>query len=164
MTERQFPDRDPHLMIDLTRDQLSLQLQSVDAIDAKLGLFLGVGSALIAVLMGVLTVQTQALGIWAIRGTAVTVGIYLVLATACIFGLWLRPWRGPINAASVYHDHYTVENREIGWELVNTYVSHHKKNQTGLKQKVSALRLSSIGLASQTLALVATLALVLIRA
>ena len=61
-------------MIDLTRDQLSLQLDSVDAIDAKLGLFLGVGSALIAVLMGVLTVQTQALGIWAIRGTALTVG------------------------------------------------------------------------------------------
>jgi len=150
-------------MIDLTRDQLSLQLASVDAIDAKLGLFLGVASGLIAILMGVLTVQTQALGIWATRGVTLSVGVYLLMAITCIVGLWVRSWHGVIKAVKIYEDHYTLDQREVGWKLVETYVTSYRKNRPNYSLKVSALRLSSIGLASQTLLLVLTLGLVLVR-
>jgi hypothetical protein len=124
MTTRRYPNADPNLMIELTRDQLGVQLEFVDAIDAKLGVFLGVASALIAILMGAVTVQTQPLGYWGTRGLVVSVLAYLAVAAACIVGLWLRPWRGEIKAQRVYRDHYIRDEHVIGWDLVGTYASH----------------------------------------
>lgn len=151
-------------MIDLARDQLGVQLGFLDALDAKLGLFLSVASGLIAILMGVVTVQTQPLGVWSIRGVTLSIGVYLLTAGSCIVGLWLRPWKVEIDAAKVYRDHFTLSLHDVGWELANTYTSHYRKNRPRYRLKVRALRWASAGLVAQTLSLIVTLALVLNRA
>lgn len=155
--ERKDPPTDPAIMIDVTREQLGLQLGFIDAIDSKLAVYLGVGSALIALLAAIVSVlQKDARG-WGLSGIWVSALVYGVLVAITTIGMWARRWKAQIDTRRLYADQFDIPANASGWRLVNTYEAAFRGNLPAYNLKTRMIRLAPIGLVAQTLVLAATL-------
>lgn len=74
-TQSAYPDRDPQLFYELTRDRLASQLILLSALEQKIGLLIGLSSALLGIL---------AAG-FALSGSLGGLGILLLLAVSAVY-------------------------------------------------------------------------------
>jgi hypothetical protein len=156
--EQKFPQTDPAALIDAAREQLSQQLAFGDAIDTKLGVFLGVQSALIALLMAAVVVQVRVPQFWGVRGIVVSAGVYLVSVAIGMCGLWPRKWKGSnLNIRRLYADYFDLPGNAAGWNLARSYARAYQANEPAYKLKALMIRLAPIGLIAQTILLAGTL-------
>lgn len=157
--EQRFPVTNPTTLIDAAREQLSQQFAFVDAIEAKLGVYLGVQSALIGLLVAVLVVQTKTPHLWGLLGIVESAAIYAASVGIAAYGLWAREWKGPdIDIRRLYADQFDLPQKNAaGWKLAKSYTLAYEKNEPAYKAKALMIRLAPIGLVAQTVLLVVTL-------
>src|SRR5919201_2439806 len=110
---RPNPSPDLDLMYRIARARLDWQLQFLDSHDAKLGLFLAVGTGVIAIAAALVTIHFKPLGIAAL---AVAIGAYGSLVWYTLVGLRVTKWAtGPeIDAVARglrLHGEYEAERR-----------------------------------------------------
>ena len=158
---KRYPSGDAGPMVDATRDQLSLQLGFIDAVDTKIGVFLSIGSALLVILVGVVVVQTNGLHLWGARGVVGSGLCYGVLATVSLIGIWGRSWKAEIDDKRFYADHFDHPT-EAMWRLAETYSYQYAYNRPKFNLKVLLMQVAATALVLQTVTL--ALALGLIRA
>jgi hypothetical protein len=155
--KQKFPATDPAILIDAARERMSQQLAFVDAIETKLGVFLGVQSALIALLMAAVVVQLKNPQFWGILGIVVSAVVYVASVGVGMYGLWPRKWKGPdINIRRLYADQFEPGNA-AGWKLARSYTRAYEANEPAYKVKARMIRLAPIGLIAQTILLAGTL-------
>jgi hypothetical protein len=157
VVKRKDPPTDPSVMIDTTREQLSLQLGFIDAIDAKLGVYLGIGSALIGLLAAIASVQSKDPQVWGLRAIWLTGFVYVVLVAITMIGMWARGWKAAINTRLLYADQFDRTANASGWALVNTYEAAFRGNVPAYNLKALMIRLAPICLVVQTALLALTL-------
>jgi hypothetical protein len=156
--QQKFPSTDPANLIDAAREQMSQQLAFVDAIEAKLGVFIGVQSALVALLMAAVVVQTQAIQFWPILGIVASAILYVISVAIASVGLWPHKWKGfDMNIRRLYADYFDLPGNAAGWQLARSYARAYEANEPTYKVKALMIRLAPIGLVAQTILLAATL-------
>jgi hypothetical protein len=146
------------LLYRVARSRLDWQLQFLDGLDLRLGLFLTVGTGLIAV-VGAPVGIVGGISWLGLAALAVVVGSYAAVAWYSMIGLRERNWEvGPkshLVARSLrLHGGYESERRTI-----LTLLLLHKKNETAYYAKVDATRPTLVALVVETIASAAVLAL-----
>lgn len=146
------------LLYRVARSRLDWQLQFLDGLDARLGLFLSVGTGLVAI-VGALAAAVGGIGWLGLIALAVVVGSYAATAWFSIGGLRERDWKiGPKPEAVArslrLHGEYESERRAIR-TLLNLYA----ENDKAYRAKVDAIRPTLIALVVETLASALVLAL-----
>lgn len=152
MTKEQFPDRDPSIWYELSKDALDRQLSFVDAIDAKVGGMFGTGSALLGILAAVYALKPDA-----VKGTQTgfLIGsaiLYGVVALASIATLMKRRWgTGPaVRALEDLAEVHDYTDDQIRWKAASTYLDDMERNEIWYSFKVWGLRVVVIFLFFET--------------
>jgi|SRR6266566_1884639 len=152
---------DPSPVYELTRDRLGRQVDSIDALDIKLGLFFSIGSALIGILAAVIAGRPLKLShLGAI--SAVCCGCaYVAIALVASWQLRPRRWSVGPDPKKVLVDYKNeVSTNLMKRRMAETYYRHYRDNEPAYKWKVRAIWFSAIALFAETLFLVGALVLV----
>ncbi|TMD04482.1 MAG: hypothetical protein E6J01_13040 [Chloroflexi bacterium] len=149
---------DPQPMYDLTRDQLTSQMSSVDSLDAKLGLFLAVGSGLVSIVAAVVALRPSTHpNLWPLVLCAIP---YVLLAGVTLFGLRPRKWgKGP-KASDVAKGYNRTSLHVIKENMAVKFHKDFESNKAAYGQKVWAAEWGLRLLIVETLVLVVGLWLV----
>jgi hypothetical protein len=153
MTAEQ-PPRDPRLILDLASAQLNLQLGAVDSLEAKAGVFFGVGSALMGILVGV--VALRPVPNWeAAAAVGAAVAAYLMVTISSVLVYRLTAWKTvpKIEDEAVYWANHTDE--ETAWHITKTLLAAVDFNAAPYADKVHRLRVSLWCVAIETVCLLA---------
>jgi hypothetical protein len=156
MTDETFPDRDPGIWYELSKDALDRQLSFVDAIDAKVGGLLGSGSALLGILVAVYALKPDAVKETQTALLVVSAILYGILALASIAVLMKHRWRtGPkVRAMESDADERGYTDIQIRWKAASTYLDDMEKNECwytfkiwGFNAAVTCLVLETVSVA-----------------
>ncbi len=156
--------RDPQPLLDAVRDQLQTQLDFVDAIDSKVGVQLGVGSALAGILAAVAPLLTHGPGIASGASIALAIGSFASLVYLSFRILWGQRWQfGPQPERLLAYYGATKDDNEVAWEAVDSYAAAFRRNERAYWQKVNRARWAMVGLVVETVALLVGFALLALR-
>src|SRR2546428_3902826 len=145
---KRYPSGDASPMVDAARDQLSLQLGFIDAVDTKIGLFLSIGSGLLGIMVGVAVVQVSGLHAFGVVGIVASGGCYALLAIVSLLGIWGRSWKAEIDLKRFYADHFD-QPEEATWRLAETYSFQYAHNRPHYDQKVLLMQIAATALVLQ---------------
>jgi hypothetical protein len=149
---------DPQPIYDLTRDHLTSQMSSVDALDAKLGLYLLAGSGMVGLLAAVFALRPSPHpNLWPLALCAIA---YVGLAGVTIFGLQLREWKKGPKASDVARGYNQTSLQVIKQDMAVKFHKDFEANKSAYDQKVWAAAWCHVCLIAETLALLAGLWLV----
>jgi hypothetical protein len=143
----------------VARDRLDWQLQFLDGLDTRLGLFLSVGTGLIAVVGALVAIDWARFGWQGLLALAVVVASYAALAFFSITGLRERDWEvgpKPHEVARTLRQRGEYESQR---RVIRTLLNLHKKNEGAYYAKVDAIRPTLFALVVETIASAAALAL-----
>jgi hypothetical protein len=156
-----FPSRDPDVFYDLTRGQLAIQLETLDAIDNKVGLLFSTSSALLGILAAVFALKPGKLGLWEYLALGGFVALYLIVCWQSERAYRARNWKTGPDLKQVYREHKRPgDDRELKWRIANHFRIDYEKNQKLANLKSEALQLILPCVMTQTLILVLALILV----
>ena len=155
-----FPDSDPQLMYDLTTGRLQYQLSFADAIDSKIGIFLGWGGASLALLAATFALRPHEFHGLAVVTLVLSAIAYLVVAAASITALYGREWKTAPDIEAVLQAHGSTDERQLRWAVVSALIKAYRTNEPFYKIKSKCLTVSLIGVVIQTLLLALGLGLV----
>jgi hypothetical protein len=152
LTREAFPDYDPGIWYELAKDALDTQLAFVDAIDAKLGSFLGTGSALVAILAAVYALKPDVVKDAQVHALALAAFFYVVLAVISMAALMSRKWgTGPdVEALRALAEERNYTDDQIRWKAQSRYVDDVEKNDKRYWLKAWGLRVVLVGLVLET--------------
>ena len=153
-TASDYPDRDPDLFYALARDRLSAQLETIDAVDNKIGLLVSLASALMGILAAVVALRGHSFGWLEIALMGLSALTYLFVALKAFEAYRARRWKtGPnlvqVRKALLGHD----TDRLVGWQIANTLKEAYEINADPLSVKARVLPLLLGGVVTQTLLL-----------
>lgn len=139
-TTHRFPQRDPEFVYDLAKERLNAQLSQVDSLDGKIGNLLGFGSAILAIVMTILTLapivplRTMVL---LFTGIAAYVAMVIVLLIA----YYARRWQaGPdLDEAWQYSTQYEI--RTMYWWAAESLKECYFANKNKTPRKVKAVKI-----------------------
>jgi len=153
VTEHHFPERDPGIWYELSKDALDRQLSFVDAIDAKVGGIFGGGSALLGILVAVYALKPQAVKETQTRFLVLCAVLYGVLALASIAVLMKHRWgTGPkVRALEKDALERGFTNDQIRWTAASTFLDDMEKNERWYTVKTWGLMVAVTFLAFETL-------------
>jgi hypothetical protein len=157
--EEQFPDRQPDIWYELSKDALDRQLSFVDAIDAKVGGFLGSGSALLGILVAVYALKLNAIKQMQTTFLICSVILYGILALASIATLMKREWGtgAKVRALESDAEKRGYSNNQIRWKAASTFLDDMEKNECWYRFKIWGLRVAVISLFLETVFVVSGL-------
>ena len=172
-TEADYPEHGSELFYELAKDRLSTQLQTVDGLDAKLGMLFSASSALIGILVAVFTIKS----LFATPTTPKTVaqpltgGDYTVIAISGLLYLvagyftWrsfrTRTWKTGPKLQAVWDDLDTEPSDTlVRWKAGRAFWSAYDKNIPAVEEKADRLPIVVALIILQVLALCAALGLV----
>lgn len=117
-TERRYPNADPSLSYDLAKNELSILLSSVDALDNKVAFGLSLATTLIAILLAFLGIRTgqeaDIISAWSVGLLAATGALYLCTTALFAMAFWISSWEIGLRAqdardeAERYRDYVDV--------------------------------------------------------
>jgi hypothetical protein len=155
-----MPAKDPELDVvyEIARSRLDRQLDFLDSLDNRLGLFLSVGAAVETIVVAVLAVDHArwTLLMWA--GFVLSVAAFVAIAFWTLMALRLSKWGiGPKvkRIAAVQHRHGSVEATR---HAINTMTDLFEENVKAYDAKVAAILPAAIALGLQILASAAAVA------
>ena len=155
-----YPNRDPQLMLDLARDQLSVQLAAGDAADAKLSGLIGWGAGAPGILAAVLALKPASFHGLEIISLALVVVTYSVLAVIVFLALSRKSWNLGPKMDQVWDDHFALTERQLRWETARDLWSYYDDNRPTHDRKMKAVRKALALVMLETAALVIGLILV----
>ena len=162
MAEIAYPDRDGRVFFDLARDRLSVQLETLDAIDNKIGMLFSVSTAMLGILAAVLALKSGKLLDRHYVLMGISVAAYLVVAFHSRRAYSAKEWcaGGDLKKTwNMYTDSDETDMR-LEWKVANRIRLDFEANKDDLKSKLRALDWLFPFLVIQSLSLVATLVLV----
>lgn len=156
-----FPNRDPDVFYDLASRQLTIQLETLDAIDNKVGLLFSTSSALLGILAAVFALKLDKLGRYEYLTLAISVALYAFVSWQSQRAYRARDWKTGPDLKQVYRAYKKPgDDRELKWKIANHLRIIYEKNQKAANLKANALRLILPCVIAQSLALVLALILV----
>jgi hypothetical protein len=152
MTDESFPDRDPGIWYELSKDALDRQLSFADAVDAKLGGFLGSGSALLGILVAVYALKPDAVKQTQTSLLILSSIFYGVLALASLAASMGHRWgTGPkVRALESDAQDRGYTDNQIRWKAAATYLDDMERNECWYTLKVWGLAVTVIFLVLET--------------
>lgn len=159
-TESCFPDRDPEAFYELTRDRLASQLTLLTALEQKIGLVVGLASALLGILAGGYALRGSLGAVGVLFLLAVT-GLYVVAAYKSFRAYYAREWEvGPKLTEAWTTMWSDQDDRRVAWGLAADYWHAYYNNCVNYEKKTEALKTVFILVVTQTLLVALALALV----
>lgn len=161
----QYPKSgDGRIFFDLARDRLNLQIQTLDAIDAKIAVLFGTSTTLVGILAAVLALRTENFGIASDILVGVSIIAYGVSAWHGWRGYRALKWKSGPLLWQVF-DAYVADPREftddeMTWEIADHIRLDYEENEKKMTAKSDALDRIGIALLVQTVTLAASLVLV----
>jgi hypothetical protein len=148
----------PDFFYEVSRRQLDVQLEFLDAVDDKLGLLFSIGSAEVGIIAAFLLLRPEVIhGRWLL----LLIGAlsYFALALASILGLWDRSWQvGPdaVYLGRLYNDGHSDD--EVKRHASRILAEQWYMNRGAFNGKRWRLRIALLAVVAQTIcALVAVL-------
>jgi hypothetical protein len=158
-----LPDRDPQVFYELARERLAVQLDSIDAVDNKIGLLFSTSSALLGILAAVFALRSNGLGLAEYVLLGASVAVYLLISWKSADAYRARAWHVGPDLKQVWKEYRKPgDDRLLQWEIANHLRLDYEANQPAANTKHAALDLLLPAVVSQSLILV--LALVLVSA
>src|SRR5437660_3325901 len=99
-----YPERDPDVYYDLARERLAVQLETLDAIDNKVGLLFSTSSALLGILAAVFALKPDRLGLLEYVALGAFVALYLVVCWQSERAYRCRDWNTGPDVQQVYRE------------------------------------------------------------
>lgn len=149
------PNGDASLMVNICQDRVQAQLDSVNTIDSKAGVLLGVATALIAILGAALPVVNHPPQTIAAISLVVSLLAYATVAVASFRSLNLREWAFGPDPDYMLNRYGRVDDRELTWEVAEGYAKAFLVNESGFRDKTDQARTASIFLVVQGTAMFA---------
>lgn len=153
-TTHRFPPGDPQLVHDLAKERLNAQLSQIDSLDTKIGNLLGFGSAILAIVVTILTLAPM-MPLRTMILLFTGIAAYVAMVITLLIAYYARRWEaGPdLNEAWQYSTQYEI--RTMGWwateSLKNCYFAN--KNKTARKVKAIKIGLPLLVVETATLSL-----------
>jgi hypothetical protein len=164
MIDDPYPTRDSQVFLGLARDRLSVQLETLDALDTKIAMLFSTSTALLGILAAVLALKAGHFNGWDYAGVLASLAAYVFAAVESWRAYRVREWKVGPELHSVWRLYSEAAENEsdaqLGWIVGNKLRLHYEANQADVTQKIDALRLVGPAVFIQTLILVLTLVLV----
>lgn len=157
MSEPVYPTRDGRVFFDLARDRLASQLESLDAIDAKVGTLFATSTALLGILAAVLVLRVpRPLAHWTYATVVASVGVYVFLSACAWSAYRVREWNNGPELRSVWRTYSESEESDtlLEWAAGNKLRKHYEDNKADVDEKLEALAWIFRLLVTQSLILV----------
>lgn len=158
-----YPDSDPQVFYELARERLAIQLDSLDAVDNKIGLLFSTSTALLGILAAVLALKRNTLGSGDYVALGASVAVYVLISWQSERAYRCRSWStGPIlkDVWRRYKRAGEGKHPKIQWEIANQLRIDIENNRPAVNLKLDALQLILPSVIAQSLILVLTLGLV----
>jgi hypothetical protein len=160
-----FPDRDPSLFYDLAKDQLGTQLATIDALDNKIGMLVGLGSALLGIVAAVFALTASASGEPISTPQACTLAAtgvaYAFVAYWGVKAYFCRNWNIGPKLQQVWDDLLgDATDERIRWGVANSNWAFRERNLKAENTKADALTGIFVAVVIQAALVGAALALV----
>jgi hypothetical protein len=163
-TETGYPERGSALFYELAKDRLSTQLDTIDGIDAKLGMLFSVSSALIGILVAVFTIRgnTTALSVGDYTVISISGALYILAGGVTYVSYRARTWKIGPKLLQVWDDLHdpALDDDLIRWQAARAFWSDYDDNLSDQKKKSDRLPLLVLVVIVQVLALCSALGLV----
>jgi hypothetical protein len=163
-TETGYPERGSELFYELAKDRLSTQLNTIDGIDAKLGMLFSASSALIGILVAVFTIRGNTTTLSAGDYTVISISgaLYLLAGGLTYVSYRARTWKVGPKLGQVWDDLHdpALDDDRIRWQVARAFWSDYDDNLSGQKKKADRLPLLVLVVIVQVLALCSALGLV----
>lgn len=140
-------------MVTVCHDRLQAQLDSINALDSKASVFLGIGAALIAILGAALPLVDRPLGVASGAALAVSVATFAALSVACFRATRLREWGYGADPDYMLSRYGEVDDKELTWEAAEGYAKAYLGNEPDFIDKAQRVRAAAGLLVALTVAL-----------
>ncbi len=162
MNETPYPDRDGRLFVDLARDLLGTQLETLDSIDGKIALLFTTSTTLVGILAAVLALRGGNFDTVSYILVGVSVVAYLRGSWSAWKGYRAERWRAGPDLRQVWNLYTESDwtDHQLEWLLGNRLRLDYVKNSPAVEIKTKALDDILPALFIQTLSLVLSLVLV----
>ena len=146
--ERRFPNADPSLSYDLAKNELSIQLSSVDALDSKIALGGSLATTLMAILLAFFGIRTgqeaDGLSSWSVGLLAGTGGLYLFTLALLILAIRTRTMVIGLTPQDAWDEaeRYRTYEDVLYWWATESFIESISHNYQRYQEK---LRLAASG-------------------
>ncbi|MFL5953270.1 MAG: hypothetical protein ACJ76I_04075 [Gaiellaceae bacterium] len=139
-----------------------MHLSTLDAIDSKIGILFSTSSALLGILAAVIALRSGRLGVVEYAAVAISIVTYLIVARHSERAYRCRDWKVGPNLKHVYRLYRDdlADEVAVGWEVANQFRLDYEANKDEEVRKSDALGVILLWVVTQSLVLVAALALV----
>jgi hypothetical protein len=143
---------DPTLLTDLARDQLGYLLGSADAAETKTGIFFGVGSTLVGLLVAIVALKPPRTP-WSIGCASGAGATYLTLTVFCLWVYRTDKWRLGPDVRLLAGKWRTRTAEANKWAVLQTLLMDYTDNTKPYGHKLLRTRVGATLLLAETLAL-----------
>jgi hypothetical protein len=163
-TATEYPEHGSELFYDLAKDRLSTQLDTLDGVDAKLGMLFSASSVLVGILVAVFTIRgnVATLGVGDFIVISISGALYLLAGYLTYRSYRPQDWKVGPPLQEVWD---VLNDPDIGedtarWRVGVALWSNYDDNLPAQKEKADRLPYVVITVIAQVLALCAALGLV----
>jgi hypothetical protein len=162
MSQIPYPERDARVFFDAARDRLSVQLQTLDALDTKVAVLFSTSTALLGILAAVLALKAGSFNGWDYWAVLTSGVEYSIVAAYSWRAYRVREWHVGPDLRSIYrlYSESPDTDAQLEWAVANKFRQDYEANKPDVEKKSNALRPIGLALFIQTLTLVLTLVLV----
>jgi putative flippase GtrA len=153
MPDDEAPGGDPSLLIELARDQLGYQQGAADAAETKAGIFFGVGSTLLGVLVAIVALKPPHTA-WSIAAACAVTASYVVLTGASLWAYRTDEWKiGPdIRKVSDVWPKRSLQTNKLA-ALQTVLTAYEYNDRTSYRHKMKRAQVTAYALFAETLTL-----------
>jgi hypothetical protein len=157
-----YPDHDPDLFLDLVRDRLARQHDTIDALDGKISQLFALSTGLLGILAAVFALTGKSLNVlqWLVVSLAVATYVFVAVQS---FGAYReRAWFVGISLRQLWNRMHkgNEDDRLIKWMAANSLRSAYEGNLDAVRAKSDVLPSIFKGVILQTALVVLALILV----
>jgi hypothetical protein len=156
-----YPQADPQVYLDLARERIAVQLETLDALDNKIGLLFTTSCALLGILAAVVALKVSKLSNGDLAGLAVSIWLFWLVGFQTEFAYRQRSWRTGPELKQLWRQFVrTQDEKGLHWEIANRIRLDYERNKEPAVIKEHALSVILPLVIAQSLVLVLALVLV----
>jgi hypothetical protein len=157
-----YPKRDGRAILDVARDRLGIQLDTLDAIDGKVALMFSTSTTLVGILAAVLALRSGKFDTVSYILLGVSVLAYVRVSVVAWRGYRAQTWKAGPDLKKLWRfaSESELTDHQLDWLVANHLRLDYKKNGPAVTAKSKALDDILPALFIQTLTLVLTLVVV----
>jgi hypothetical protein len=157
-----YPKRDGRAFLDVARDRLGVQLDTLDAIDAKIALMFTTSTTLVGILAAILALRGGKFDTVSYILLGASMFSYLLVSVVAWRGYRAQTWNAGPNLVALWRfaSESELSDQQLDWLVGNHLRRDYEKNGPAVEAKSKALDHILPALFIQTLTLVLTLVVV----